>query len=156
MLKELDNAEWILDSKIKKLTAFFNQNAVNVILKMNNDKVAVLELGATLPYGTEDQIRYTVWGRQGMESSRVVSTKVVPQSVYLYTDKKEPYTFNDATKELFGLSLSESNLAVAVYKMLTGKVDLKWLKNRENQLIAYLNAIYESSCKETSIVFKEV
>ena len=26
----------------------------------------------------------------------------------------------------------------------------------ENQLIAYLNAIYESSCKETSIVFEEV
>ena len=156
LFKELDNAEWILDAEIKKLTAFYNQNAVNVTLKMSNEKVAVLELGATLPSGSEEQIRRTVWGKQGMESTRVVSTKIVPQAVYLYTDRKEPYTFNDATKELYGLTLSESNLAVTVYKMLTGKVDLEWLKKRENRLIAYLNAIYESSCKEKSVVFEGV
>ena len=113
----------------------------------------MLELGATLPIGTEEQTRHTVWGREGMESTRVVSTNIRPQSVYLFTDKKEPYSYNDAIKELYGLSLRDANIAVAVYKMLTGKIDLNWLKLRNNQLIDYLNAVYESSYCERSVTF---
>lgn len=155
LYKEIDCAEWILDSKINKLTAFHNKNAVNVILKMDNQKVAVLELGATLPVDAEEQTRHTVWGKEGMESTRVVSASVRPQSVYVFMDKKEPCSYNDAIKELYGLSLRDANVVVAVYKMLTGKIDLKWLKKRENQLIAYINAIYESSYCEKSITFGE-
>ena len=155
LYKELDNAEWILDSKIKKLTAFVNKNAANVLLKMENEKVAVLELGATLPEGTEEQTRHTVWGKMGMESTRVVSTKTRPQSVYLYTDRVEPYVFNDATVELYGLSLYDATIAVSIFKMLTGKVDLAWLKSREQQLIAYINKVYVSSDNAQSIIFEE-
>ena len=155
LYKEIDNAEWILDSKIKKMTAFVNQNAANVLLKMENDKVAVLELGANLPKGTEEQTRHTVWGKMGMESTRVVSTKIRPQSVYLYTDKPEPYTFNDATIELYGLSLYDATIAVSIFKMLTDKVDLAWLKSRERQLIAYINNVYASSDNAQSIIFEE-
>ena len=156
LYKELDCAEWILDSELKKLTAYYNKNAVNVVLRMKNDKVATLELGATLPFNAEEQVRHTVWGSLGMESSRVISTQERPQSVYLYTDRKEAYTFNDTYNVLYGLTLNDSNLAVAVYKMITGKIDLNWLKLRNNQLIDYLNAVKESSYKEKSFVFKEV
>ena len=52
LYKELDAAEWILDSEIKKITAYVKDNAANVILVMQNEKVAMLELGATLPDGT--------------------------------------------------------------------------------------------------------
>ena len=155
LYKEIDNAEWILDSKIKKLTAFVNQNAATVLLKMENDKIAVLELGSNLPQGAEEQTRHTVWGKMGMESTRVVSTKVRPQSVYLYTDRAEPYTFNDATIELYGLSLYDATIAVSIFKMLTGKVDLEWIKQRDQQLLSYINNIYESSNNEKSIVFDE-
>ena len=154
LYKEIDNAEWILDSKIKKLTAFVNQNAANLLLKMENEKVAVLELGANLPEGAEEQTRHTVWGKMGMESTRVVSTKVRPQSVYLYTDRAEPYTFNDATIELYGLSLYDATIAVSIFKMLTGKVDLAWIRQRDRQLVSYINKVYESSNNEKSIVFE--
>ena len=152
LYKEIDNAEWILDSKIKKLTAFVNQNAANLLLKMENEKVAVLELAANLPEGTEEQTRHTVWGKMGLESTRVVSTKVKPQSVYLYTDRAEPYTFNDATLELYGLSSFDATLAVSIFKMLTGKVDLEWLKLRDQQLRAYIDSVYESSNDGKSIM----
>jgi hypothetical protein len=91
----------------------------------------------------------------GMESTRVVSTKTRSQSVYLYTDRAEPYVFNDATVELYGLSLYDATIAVSIFKMLTGKVDLAWLKVREKELIAYINNVYTSSERAQSIIYGE-
>ena len=101
MIRHFDIAEWFLKSRVKKLNCYQKGNSVAVLLTMENEKVAVLELGANLPQGAEEQTRHTVWGKMGMESTRVVSTKVRPQSVYLYTDRVEPYTFNDATVGIF-------------------------------------------------------
>ncbi len=153
LYKELDAAEWILDSEIKKITAYANKNAVTVTLLMKNGKVALLELGATLPDGAEEQTRYTAWGEQGLESTRVVSTKVRPQSVYLFSDRAEPYTFNDTTKELYGLTLADSTAAVAVYKALIGKTDLEFNLERDKKLRFYIEKIYESdkTCESVEI-----
>ena len=151
LYKELDSAEWILDSEIKKITAYVNKNAINATLLMKNGKVAVLELGATLPDGAEEQTRHTAWGKQGMESTRVVSTKVRPQSVYLFTDRVEPYTYNDATKELYGLTLAQATAAVAVYKALIDKSDLSFYTERDKKLRFYIEKVYESDRMRKSI-----
>ena len=151
LYKEIDAAEWILNSEIKKITAYVNRNAANVILLMKNEKVAILELGAVLPVGTEEQTRHTAWGKEGMESTRVVSTKVRPQSVYLFTDKTEPYAFNDATLELYGLSLAEATAAVSVFKAITGKTDLKFIEERDKKLRYYIEKVYESDKVSKSV-----
>ena len=153
LYKEIDTAEWILDSEIKKLTAYINKNAINATCLMKNGKVALLELGATLPDGAEEQTRHTAWGKQGLESTRVVSTKVRPQSVYLFTDRIEPYTFNDTTKELYGLTLEEATAAVAVYKAITGKTDLKFNAERDKKIRFYMEKVYESDKTRESIEF---
>lgn len=151
LYKEIDAAEWILDSEIKKLTAYVNKNAINVTCLMKNGKVALLELGATLPDGAEEQTRHTAWGKQGLESTRVVSTKVRPQSVYLFTDRVEPYAFNDTTKELYGLTLEDATAAVAVYKAITGKTDLKFNAERDKKIRFYMEKVYESDKTRESI-----
>lgn len=151
LYKELDAAEWILDSKIKKITATLNKNAAAVILKAENGKVALLELGAALPEGTEEQTRHTAWGKEGMESTRVVSTKIRPQSVYLFTDNKTPYTYNDATLELYGLTLAQSTVAVSIYKMLTEVTDYGALTERDGQLRKYIEIVKKSDITGESI-----
>ncbi len=151
LYKELDIAEWILDSEIKKITAYVNKNAINATLLMKNGKVAALELGATLPYGAEEQTRHTAWGKQGLESTRVVSTKIRPQSVYMFTDRQEPYVFNDATKELYGLTLADATAAVAVFKIITGNTDLTFNEERDKKLRYYIEKVYESDKTQKSI-----
>nr|MBO4518043.1 hypothetical protein [Clostridia bacterium] len=151
LYKELDTAEWVLDSEIKKITACVNKNAINATLLMKNGKVALLELGATLPDGAEEQTRHTAWGKQGMESTRVVSTKVRPQSVYLFTDRIEPYAFNDATLELYGLTLADATAAVAVYKAISGKTDLRFNIERDKKLRFYMEKVYESDKIRNSV-----
>lgn len=151
LYKELDIAEWILDSEIKKITAYVNKNAINATLLMKNGKVALLELGATLPDGAEEQTRHTAWGKQGLESTRVVSTKVRPQAVYMFTDRQEPYVFNDATKELYGLTLADATAAVAVFKIITDKIDLSSNEERDKKLRYYTEKVYESDKTQKSI-----
>lgn len=151
LYKELDTAEWILNSEIRKITAYVNKNAAVATLLMKNGKVALLELGATLPDGAEEQTRHTAWGKEGLESTRVVSTKVRPQSVYLFTDRAEPYAYNDTTKELYGLSLSDATAAVAVYKAISGQTDLKSNNERDKKLRFYIEKVYESDKTRKSV-----
>ena len=151
LYKELDIAEWVLDSKIKKITAYINKNAINTTLLMENGKVALLELGSSLKEGTEEQTRYTAWGKEGMESSRVVSTKTRPQSIYLYTDNTDPYCYNDPTLELFGLKIDDATKAVAIYKALKKEVDIKMNIERDKTLKFYIEKVYESANKNECV-----
>ena len=153
LYKALDIAEWALGSEIKKLTAYVNKNAANVILLMKNDKVASLELSSCLKKGTPEQTRITAWGREGMESTRVVSTKIRPESIYMFTNKTTPYTFNDATIDLYGLALDDATKAVAIYKLLIGDSDLSFYLERDKKLKYYIEKVFESDKTNESIIF---
>ncbi|MBO5712669.1 MAG: hypothetical protein J6R88_00495, partial [Clostridia bacterium] len=145
LYKELDTAESVLQSKIKHLTAFVNKNACNVILRMQNDKVAVLELGATMPSDAEEQTHHSAWGTKGMVSDRVVSSKIRPQSVYLYNDGKNPTTYNDNNGILYGLSADDCAKASAIAMMLLNKVNyIEWADKHEH-LLNCIKAVYKSN-----------
>lgn len=151
LYKALDISEWVLDSNIKKITAFINKNAMNLTLLMENEKVALLELGSCLPNGCEEQVRITAWGKEGLESTRVVSTKIKPQSVYLFSDNTEPYKYNDANLELYGLSLDDATKAVAIFKLLTDTTSLNFYKTKDEKLKFYIEKVYESNNTSESI-----
>lgn len=151
LYKALDISEWVLDSNIKKITAFINKNAINLTLLMENEKVALLELGSCLPNGCEEQVRITAWGREGLESTRVVSTKIRPQSVYLFTEDAEVEEYNDANLELYGLSLEDATKSVAIFKVLNDTTRLDFFKSRDEKLRFYMEKVYESSNTSSSI-----
>ena len=151
LYKALDSSEWILDSKIKKITAYLNKNAATITLLMKNDKVALLELSSCLPQGAEEQTRYTAWGKEGMESSRVVSTKIRPESIYMFKDRVEPYEFNDSTLELYGLTYEDSIKAVEIFKVLKEERDITLNIERDKKLRFYIEKVYESSNKNDCI-----
>ena len=153
LYKELDTAEWMLGSQIKHLTAYVNQNATNVIVRMKNETVAILELGAALPEGSQEQTRHTVWGRQGMVSTRVVSQKLKYHSVYLFTDSPVPETFNDTTGYLYGLNEADATTTVCIGKMLLGRYNLDSWIEQDEKLRAYVKAVYRSSETGERITF---
>ncbi len=156
LYKELETAEWVLDSEIKHLTAFVNDATCNAILRMKNGKVAILELGACLPSDAEEQTRHTAWGTKGMASTRVVSQKVRPKSVYLFADGAEPKTFNDEMTVLYGLEPEDCTKTVVIASMLLNKMDYKFWKDKHQKLLKYIDAIYLSSKTGERIVVEEV
>ena len=58
IFRELDIAEYILHSKIAKLTAFINKNAANLIVVMENGTTANLDLGNSMAPGTHNQCQH--------------------------------------------------------------------------------------------------
>lgn len=146
LYRELDVAEWVLDSKIKHLTAFVNKNAANVIVRTENDKVAVLELAASLPVGAAEQVRHTAWGTVGMASDRVVSNKIRPQGVYYYNDVDPvPTTFNDDLYYMYGLNQDDTAEAVCILQMLIGAFSGEEFLKKDEQLKKYIKAVYLSA-----------
>ena len=59
--------------------------------------------------------------------------------------------FNDTTKELYGLTLEDATAAVAVYKAITGKTDLKFNAERDKKIRFYMEKVYESDKTRESI-----
>lgn len=153
LYKELDTAEWMLGSQIKYLTAYVNQNAANVIVRMKNDTVAILELGSALPEGAQEQTRHTVWGTHGMASTRVVSQKLKYHSIYLFTDGPVPETFNDTTGYLYGLNEADATATVCIGKMLLGRYDIDGWIEQDRKLREYVKAVYRSSETGERITF---
>ena len=153
LYKEIETATWALKSDVKRITAFVNGNTANVIIRMQNETVAILELGATLPVGTQEQTRHTVWGRKGMVSSRIISQKVRGQSVYLFNDGPIPTTFNDEMSVLYGLSPEDCTKTVTIASMLLEKFDYKGWKQKHELLVKYVDAVYESSKTGASVEF---
>lgn len=145
LYKELDTVEWALNSTIKHVTAFVNDKTCNAILRMKNDKVAILELGACLPIDADEQTRHTAWGTKGMVSDRVVSEKIRPQAVYLFNNGKTPTTYNDNMSALYGLNQDDCAKAVIIASMLLGRVNVEEWANKHNRLVKYIEAIYRSS-----------
>lgn len=156
LYKELETAEWILDSEIKHLTAFVNGNTCNAILRMKNDKVAVLELGATLPVDAEGQTRHTAWGTKGMASTRIISQKVRGKSIYLFNDGPTPTTFNDEMTALYGLSPEDCTKTVTIASMLLNRCDYKAWKVKHDKLVSYVKAVYKSAKTGERVVIAEV
>lgn len=155
LYKEFETAEWALNSEIKHLTAFINDNSCNVIARMENDKVAVLELGANLPVGAEEQTRHTAWGTKGMASSRIISQKVRSQTVYLFNDGPTPTTYNDEMTALYGLSHDDCSKTVVIASMLLNKIDYKLWNDKHEKLVGYVKAAHLSAETGERVIVKE-
>jgi hypothetical protein len=56
--RELCIAEFILHSKVKKITAFVNQNAANIIAVMEDNTTANIDLGNTMAPGSHNQCQH--------------------------------------------------------------------------------------------------
>ena len=122
LYKELDIAEWTMGSRIKTVMNFQKGGSMNMLATLENERVALFELAASLHDDTPEQGRHTYWGEEGMASDRVVSQKVASEAIYLFTDDaKDPQTFNDIFIYMYGLSRTDTLKAVIIAEILMGR-----------------------------------
>ena len=132
LYKELDIAEYMIGSSVKTVMNFRQGSSMNMLCTMENDRVAIFELGATLHDGTEEQGRHTYWGEAGMASDRVVSQKLPSRATYLFTqDQPQVQTYHDLFIYMFGLSATDVIKAVCISEILLGRRDISDWKEKD-------------------------
>ena len=115
VFRELDLAEYLLDSPIEHITAYRLKNSVNLIAAMKNGTKAMLQIHSSL-YG-ERQFRHELFTTEGMVSDRVVDTVVAQHSLNIFTaDGAEALT--DADMLLYGFSPEEQECIYGAYDAL--------------------------------------
>ncbi len=139
LIRHFDIAEWFLKSSVRKLNCYRKGNSAEVLLTMENEKVAMVELAATLGENANEQGRMTIWGKKGMASNRVVSQKDMPQSIYVYDSEGNLQTYNDLCITLYGLSRMQVIKVAAITDVLCGNYDVAGSKQAMEKYKRYLD-----------------
>lgn len=131
--QKLDLCEYITGSEIKSVFATWsNQEAVNIIAKLNSGVICSIEINLQLPEGALLQERHEIIGRRGTACDRVVDTQIQQHSIYCFT-KDEDYAYTDTEMELYGLSVKQIELIRAAFELCKNK-ELKdiWLDQHQH------------------------
>ena len=155
MIRQFDIAEWYLKSKVERLNCYQKGASAEVLLTMQNKKVAILEMAATLHENAFEQGRFTIWGRKGMASNRVVSQKEMPQSIYVYGDNGETEVYNDLVLQLYGLSREDVIKTCAIISMLKWDCDFDKTKKDFERYKKYLSLAKKSAKENRPCIIKE-
>ena len=153
--KNFDIAEVSLNSEIASVMCFKKTKSLNMIATMLNKRVAVFELAAVLKDGTKQQGRHSVWGEEGMCSTRVVSQKIDTQAIYQFTDDSvTPVTYNDEFIYMYGLEKDDVAKASLIAEMLMGRVDYSDWIARDAKYKKYLAAMNKSADNSERVFVK--
>lgn len=107
--RELDLCEWILGSYVESIYTIKNgDKAANIIAQLKSGVVCTIEVAATLPKDAKAIDKHEIISQRGVACDRVVDTQVPQQSIYVFTDKKEPDTYTDVDFELYGYTAEEA------------------------------------------------
>ena len=141
--RELDIAEFILHSKVKKITAFVNQNAANIIAIMENGTSANLDLGNTMAAGAHYQCQHRLITNHGMANDLSATDMIIQHQLYIF-GAEGTQVYDDDEYYLYGLDEEEVAKVLTIHGILTGHQKCEdWAENdaRYRKMIA---AVYES------------
>ena len=156
LYKELDIAEFIMGTKVKTVMSFQNGNSMNMLATMENERVALFELAASLHDDTPEQGRHTYWGEEGMASDRVVSQKVASEAIYLFTnDAKDPETFNDIFIYMYGLNRTDTLKATLIAEILMGRRSVADWRERDAHYIRCIQKAEQSAAQVRRLAVEE-
>lgn len=146
MYYELDLAEYVLGTRVTKITAFINGGACNLLAKTENGAVAGLELGATMAPGTIPQINHRLITKHGAATDRTVNNVVEQSGVYLFSaSDPRPVAYDDGEYYLYGLTVEESMLATFIQAVLLGRISADALIEQDKHLRELLLAAHKSA-----------
>ena len=151
--QELAISEFLLNSKIKSITAFVNGNAANVIASMENGSNANLELGTTLAQGSQCQCQHRLYTSHGMTNDRSVGTMTVNNQMAVFTeDSVSPTVYDDDEYYLYGLDENEVRKAMTVHDVIVGLEAYADWKDSCKRFREATNAVF-TSASETRTVY---
>lgn len=130
---ELDIAEFTLGGKVVYIMGFGDERAANFIVKLNNGTICSLELAVTMPEGSKERIKRSVFSTNGMSSTVSFDEMLDRDEVHLFADCGEAH-FTDIDVPLYGLTTDELDTTYAVFGLLRGLDDKKEWIERESYL----------------------
>lgn len=142
--RELCIAEFILHSKVRKIMAFVNQNAANIIAVMENDTTANIDLGNTMAPGSHYQSQHRLITKHGMANDLSAADMTVQHQVYIFGENGTS-VYDDDEYYLYGLGEEEVETVLTVHGILTGHVDCTSWPEDHNRYLAMVKAVYDSA-----------
>ena len=156
LYRELDIAEFLLCSRIKKVTAFKNGDACNLIAVTEAGTTANLELGATMAPGTINQCQHRLLTTRGMACDRPVESMVAESSTYLFaSDSVTPREFNDLEYYLWGLGADDVVRVTYIQDIIKNNVNVAAIKENDAHLRRVIAAVLKSDEIGDTVVVEE-
>ena len=120
--RELDIAELLLHSPLRKVTAFSNGAAVDLIAVMENTCCANIDLGCTMAPGSVNQCQHRLITQHGMACDRGAGDMVASHELYVFGQgAAEPVIYNDDEYYLYGLDDRQVARVLAIHAILTAQ-----------------------------------
>lgn len=152
MFKEFYIAEYVLHTKIVKVTAFVKPNAANIIAVMADGTAANIDIGNTMAPGTVNQCQHRLITTKGMACDRGAGDYTVQSLLTVFhSDYSEPECYDDDQFYLYGLSDSDVQKAVTVHAIITGQVDYSDWNERKSRCIEAVKAVYVSDAEGRTV-----
>lgn len=148
--RELCIAEFILHSKIVKITAFVNQNAANIIAVTQDGTTANLDLGNTMAAGSHIQCQHRLITKHGMANDLSVSEMTVQHQVYIFSENGTA-VYDDDEYYLYGLNEEEVETVLTIHGILTGHICCKSWPEDYKRYVKMIDAVYASSKTEEPV-----
>lgn len=144
LYRELCIAEFILHSKIRKITAFVNENAANIIAVMEDGTTANLDLGNTMAPGSHIQCQHRLITKHGMANDLSVTDMTVQHQVYIFSEEGTA-VYDDDEYYLYGLSEEEVETVLTIHGILTGHIRCESWPEDHIRYVKMIDAVYASS-----------
>ncbi len=149
--RELCIAEFILHSKVKKIMAFVNQNAANIIAVMENDTTANMDLGNTMAPGSHMQCQHRLITKHGMANDLSAADMTVQHQVYIFGENGTS-VYDDDEYYLYGLNEEEVETVLTIHGIFTGHIDCQSWAEDHNRYLAMVKAVHDSAAAGKAIV----
>jgi len=117
--RELDLCQWILQRKIKSVTAMQNDNVLNVIASTDDGVVCTIEISATLKTGEKPIDKHEIISQRGIACDVVVDAQLKQDSIYVFGGENKKYT--DVDFELYGLSIEDIAVVRCAFALAQNK-----------------------------------
>lgn len=115
LYRELDICRYVLQRKIKTITAMQNDNVLNVIAVTDDKIVCTIEISATLAKGEPPEDKHEIISQRGIACDIVVDAQLKQDSIYVFGDENKKYT--DVDFEIFGLSTEDTAVVRAAFAL---------------------------------------
>jgi hypothetical protein len=144
--REFYIAEFILNSQVKKITAFANCNSANIIAVMENETCANMDLGNTMAPGSTNQCQHRLITMRGMANDRAVGNMTVEHQVNVYgQDSTSPTVYDDDEYYLYGLDDNQICKVLTIHGILTGIESYSNWTEIDARCQAAVEAVFESN-----------
>lgn len=149
--RELCIAEFILHSKIRKITAFVNENAANIIAVMEDSTTANMDLGNTMAPGSHIQCQHRLITKHGMANDLSVTDMTVQHQVYVFSQEGTA-VYDDDEYYLYGLNEEEVETVLTIHGIFTGHISCDGWEEDHERYLKMIEAVHESARTGKSVV----